>query len=114
VNRDWLSVLAATSLVIFALAATDVGIQTFEIIRYGDVDRGIVRDDAWAALSLSGPIAVAAAILPLAWALAWAYRAWRRTMPKGICHHCGYDLRATPERCPECGMVPKKLAETSN
>jgi hypothetical protein len=35
----------------------------------------------------------------------------RRRLAEGLCPRCGYDLRATPQHCPECGHI-SQVAQT--
>jgi len=59
------------------------------------------------------PLAAATAILPLTW-LTLATRSHlrlRRRKNLGLCPTCGYDLRASPGRCPECGVEGTRTAQ---
>jgi hypothetical protein len=46
------------------------------------------------------------AILPALWIRLRLRKNWR--VKRRLCCECGYDLRFTPYRCPECGTVPEK------
>jgi hypothetical protein len=67
------------------------------------------HDEYWTLSLPAWFVMLLCAILPAIWFGRQRRSARRRH--QGLCPTCGYDLRATPDRCPECGtqVTPAEL-----
>lgn len=65
-------------------------------------DRSTLPTMAWLAVPLWIPVAILALILTLC---CLPERRRRKRKKLGLCLQCGYDLRASEARCPECGAA---------
>ncbi len=72
------------------------GAFALEINHPGPFDFWLVAIPDWA-------LTLLLAALPLGWLAAFRRLRRRRRLKLNLCPACGYDLRASPNRCPECG-----------
>jgi len=77
-------------------SAVNYSLPGFRYSRYAG-SRALIVDVSYAI-----PFAITV-VLPSIWLL--RYRRQRRRARLGLCGVCGYDLRASPGRCPECGTL---------
>jgi hypothetical protein len=100
---------ADTRSAVLTSIATSADAKDLGILLSGDGKLpGNFGQSRWFAFPYLTPM-VPCAALPLV----MAFRAWRRRTRsrRGLCGHCGYDLRASSGRCPECGTVQDEVVD---
>jgi hypothetical protein len=114
--RGLFTLVCALSLAVFVAALVAVYTwDTPDLVR--DNSGGYTLVDPWVvglmkshhlAPSIVLPLSL---LLPLAWRFERVFRQRRKkqSVDRCRCTNCGYDLRATPDRCPECGTIPAQM-----
>jgi hypothetical protein len=89
-----------------AMTSVPPGFTTFAGLSYQATSQR-AGDQASRSLFLPLPLLATTFAVPPALWLRRRRRAARRARA-GLCPSCGYDLRQTPDRCPECGREPAR------
>jgi hypothetical protein len=97
----------------------DIASNTGEPLRWPSYKRagdGTARSSgparSWSLLGVPHQGLIVVTLLP---PLLWAGVHWRRLRERrrrvclGLCLACGYDLRESPENCPECGAIARPV-----
>jgi hypothetical protein len=68
--------------------------------RDGGLRHWLLAVPHWFLMAITSALPIAAVVT----------RSWRAGPRQGHCPSCGYDIRATPDRCPECGTEVSQIA----